>query len=145
MKLLILFAIISTIYSCSGNTNQKDNNSFKGKPIILLTTDDKDILGNWSMCSESGGGQQIQYNVCPTIIFNLDGTGSKVTAQGLPENFNWTLKNRLLKVHYSRPNSGNTFSDTNYVALFNKHVNPIELEISQDSLKYTFYLAKKLD
>ena len=139
----VLIPII-LFFACNANGKNENDVSQTGHKIKSIT-DDSRIIGNWSMCASFGDGQMVQYNVCPTIIFNSNGTGSKTTPNSLPELFTWTLKNKQLKLLCKNPMPDDTFSDTIYIVIFEQNQNRTELEIFQKEKNYTLYLAKQKD
>lgn len=144
MNFFVFAILLILMTSCNANTNPANEGFPQTAAAIEAITDDSAILGHWTMCAEFGNGEMIQYNMCPTINFNKDGSGSKTAPDpnGLPEFFNWTLQNNQLKIVYRYANHYNSFRDTNYLAVFHKNSTPVELEIRQFKKGYIFYLGK---
>ncbi len=140
---MILFSIcVLAIISCNENASRSE------KEILLdsfKNTDNKNILGNWVMCSTSGNGIMTQLNVCPTISFKNDGTGSVANSSMLFENFNWSFKKGILTILYYGGSSAKTFEDTNYYAIIKKLNNEMDLTIREQKKDYSFYLSRYFD
>ena len=134
-QLFVSFSILAFI-SCNSNTPDQ-NKAVNTTPIDLRITDNMDILGNWSMCSTSSNGSMIQYNVCPTVAFRFDGTGSANT-----ENFSWSFKKGNLNILYANKDSNITFPDTTYFGTINKQDNIMNLTIQQLKGDSKYYLSK---
>src|SRR6476659_7866467 len=113
MKYPGFLILIISLHACNDNGKTDANSIDQFDGTFKSITDDSNIVGHWSMCAESDGDMMTQYNVCPTIIFNIDGSGSKINASGLPEPFNWNLNNKSLKIYYSLKNCNKTFPYTN--------------------------------
>src|SRR5436305_4734722 len=111
--------LIITISFAACNQNDKHNSDIEMKRALIDTsiTDNKDIIGQWTMCSTSGNGVMTNYNVCPKVLFSIYGTGS-ITFSGRVENFGWTLKKNALAISNMVKNSNNAFLDTTYIASF---------------------------
>jgi hypothetical protein len=109
------------------------------KPV----TDNVNILGNWQMCSELNSGQVIQRNICLTITFNADGSGSSILPGTTKESFCWSLKNNMLKVYYVSTDGGNTFPDTTYMTGFRNEKEGIELEILHKKKDHIMFLQRE--
>src|SRR5436305_2987339 len=134
-----LYLIIIIIFISCNNTKQK-------KYFTLVSiTDNKNIFGQWQMCSVSdSSGMMTTSNVCSIITFNIYGTGLITDASGMQENFTWSLKNRTLKISHQFKKSNDTFSDTAYIISFEKETQLIKLQIQQVNNNEIYYLTKQL-
>ena len=88
-------------------------------------------------------GLSSQYNVCPTVEFNFDGTGL-VNGSLKPELFYWYLRSNELKIRHNAKSVNTWFNDTTYTPIFKKHENRIDLTIVQTKGKNSFYLSKTI-
>jgi hypothetical protein len=140
MKILFILFYILTIISCNQET-LKNNKKLDTTLIDLRITDDMNILGNWTMCSEYGNGSMIQYNVCPIISFTFDGTGSVSKSSIITDNFKWKFNNRVLTI-YDNKDTNSTFPDNAYFAIITKQKNNLDLVIQQQKNDYSFHLSK---
>ena len=138
MKYLSLFILIISIHACKEN----NNNNQPGRTIKFITADLR-IVGRWNMCAESGDGEVFQYNVCPTVIFNSDGSGSIISAGRILETFSWYLADKSLKINYSKMSGNEMFPDTNYIATLKQDKSGIKLEILQPKEDHTLYLERE--
>ena len=142
MKYLAFLILVISSHACNDNGKTDANGIDQSAETIKFITDNSNIVGHWSLCAEFVGGQVTQYNVCPTVIFNSNGTGSKINPNGFPEPFSWTLNGKSLKISYSMINGNKTFPDTNYIAIIKQDTIGIELEIHQPKRDYTLYLRR---
>jgi hypothetical protein len=144
MKYFLTLIITISLAAC--NQNNKHNSDIEMKRVLIDTsiTDNKDIIGQWTMCSTSGNGVMTNYNVCPKVLFSIYRTGS-ITFSGRVENFGWTLKKNALTISNMVKNSDNTFLDTTYIVSFSKEKNSIGLQIRNITNDGVFYLSKALD
>jgi hypothetical protein len=143
MKLITGLVLIFIIYSCRENNKPRDIDSKLADAITNSVADYSNILGQWSMCVESCVGQAVQYNVCPIITFNSNGSGTKITSSNKTENFTWVLRNKLLEITYVTETSYKTFPDTNYIVTFKEGSENNELEIRQEQKDCSFYLSRR--
>ena len=144
MKYFLTLTIITFLIGC--NRNDKHNGDIVIKPVLIdtLITDNKDIVGQWTMCSESGNGLMTTYNVCPKILFSIHGTGS-IIFSGRVENFSWTLKKSALTISNMIENSNNTFLNTTYITSISKQKKLLQLQIKDITNDGVFYLSKYFD
>ncbi len=141
MKTIFLLLFIVTIISCKSDTTKNDKQN-QALLADIKITDDTDIYGSWSMCSTSGNGSMTQYNVCPTVSFNHNGTGTVGNVSAILENFNWTLNKGVLTILFGRQSLQRTFPDTTYIAFIGKKNNNFNLTIRQQKLGYDYYLSR---
>jgi len=109
-------------------------------PVDLIITDDKNILGSWSMCSTVSGGLVMQYNdrVCPVVSFNSDGSGSV----DVKEIFNWRFSKGTLTINYLPQYSNSTFADGNYTGVITRKGDGLQLLVREVKSGAKFYLSK---
>lgn len=143
MKFITGLLSIFIIYSCRENNKPRDIDTKLANTIINSVADYSNILGQWRMCTESCGGQMTQYNVCPIITFNSNGSGTRITSGNETENFTWILRNKSLEFTYVTGTSYKTFPDTNYIVTFKEGSENNELEIRQEKKNCSFYLGRK--
>ena len=138
MKQFYFLIYILFTFSCNQNKSKTEITSLN--LLAIKITDDADIFGKWTMCTTSGNGYMTQKNVCPVIMFNQNGTG--VVDNSSIGNFSWTLRDKKLHILCFDQKSNCTFPDTNYIAIFNKTENGVELTINQNEKDYSYYLAR---
>jgi hypothetical protein len=144
MKYLSIFTLIISLYACNENNRLNNNSNNQAENTIQFTTADLRIVGRWSMCAESGDGEVFQYNACPTVIFNSDGSGSIIRTNRTLETFSWNLADKSLNIYYSKASGNEMFSDTNYMAILKQDKSGIKLEIRQPKEDHTLYLEREL-
>jgi hypothetical protein len=128
------------IISCNQHNSSVDKKIEKTQYDIKIS-DNVDIYGKWTMCSVFGNGIITQYNVCPKVFFNSNGSGSVGDNLITGEYFNWTLKNGTLTIKHTNKISNVTFRDSIYSVIINKHDKNKDLTITQPQKDYIYYLS----
>ena len=141
MKTIFASILSLFLFSCNQETPTNEKKQ-QEKSTNLHVTDNKEIIGNWTMCSASGNGMMTQYNVCPTVSFLNNGTGYVGNSSILAEYFSWTLKKRALSIYCKDTIYNSTFFDTFYNVIISKQSDRLNLVISQTKKDYAFYLSK---
>lgn len=124
--------------SCNQESSKTAVN--QNNPTDSTVSGTKNIFGKWTMCSTYAEGMVTQFNVCPAVRFNNNGTGNLELNGGIAESFTWTLKTPGLKIFYNNPNPNLTFPDTFYYAGFNKTEEGIKLTLTHNDRSY--YLSR---
>ena len=122
----------------SCNYNIEPNNNLSAE-----ISDNKEIIGSWSIYSTSN--QRLTYicNACPTVLFISDGTAFITNHSGGIEVFNWTLKKNVLTVSYINHTVNKTFSDTAYNIGFSEQKKLSELNIYTIKGDQTYFLNRR--
>jgi hypothetical protein len=137
MKLFVFIIFVTTFQSCNNSEN-------KQKEIVIKNLNTKisnNIIGTWSMCASFDGTNMMQYNVCPTISFNADGTGSEGKSLLGLEKFNWIYDGRILKIFYTNHISNSAFSDSTYAAIIKMEKGITNLILSAQNCVSKLYLS----
>ena len=137
MRTSITLLLIMAITSCNSDSENKTNPT---GIVELNVSNNKNIFGTWSMCASYGNGTMVQFNTCPTIVFNKTGTGFVARNSIISENFTWTLKEPHLKILYINKGPDCTFPDTNYYADINKKIEGVDLILRHND--HSYYLSK---
>ena len=140
-KLIFIGASLMALLSCNQNSYEKQVLPNYLKDINI--SDNQNIFGEWTMCSNVSGGKMTQMNVCPIIVFKLNGMGSVEHNSVTSENFMWTLKKNNLKIIDGYKNSNSIFQDTSYYVSFYKEKDGIDLIIHHNDDSYN--LSKSLN
>lgn len=140
MKSYLLITLLPFFIVCNKKTKSEKDNINQPDWDVKSLKDYTTILGPWGICSENIKGQVIYYNVCPSIFFSSDGSGSKTNSDGVAETFWWSLKNKSLTISYNTTIPNRTFPDTNYITIFKEE--GLALEILQEKKDCSFYLTK---
>ena len=143
MRSSSLFVFIFIISSCGRGNKPDDINAEQTTSLINSFSDYSNIAGQWSMCSELKDLKVIQYNVCPIITFNTDGTGSVKTTELETDIFTWTLSNLKLIIKSENYKSNKIFQATNYSIIFKPGLGNKELELRHKTKDISFYLTKQ--
>lgn len=141
MKTVFVSILSLLLFSCNQETSNNDKTLLK-KSNNLYVTDNTELIGSWTMCSEFGNGVMTQYNDCPRVSFLNNGTGYVGNSSILSQHFIWTLKKGTLNIYYKDTTSNFTFSDTFYNAIISKQNDRLNLVISETKKDYAFYLSK---
>ena len=68
MKPIFTSILILFLFSCAQETSSNDKNT-QEKPTNLYVTDNKEIIGNWTMCSSFGNDMMTQFMFVPRLHF----------------------------------------------------------------------------
>lgn len=141
MKTLFTIIIISSLIACNQNGTQKNGLNIRSALTDTVISDNKQIMGLWTMESTANNGLMTSYNATPKVVFDVYGTGS-IKFPGREEIFSWTFKKGVLTILNMTQHSNNTFSDTTYYASFSKAEQHVELQISSRDGEAVYYLSK---
>jgi hypothetical protein len=127
------------VFSCYNNpkVDKEDKKPQNDRKI----SDNIDLYGMWSLCSIYENGVMTQFNICPKVFLNSNGSGSVGNEMLMSEYFNWTLKKDILTIkHTNIFNSNFTFNDSTYFVSINKQISKIDLVIRGKGNDCTYYL-----
>ncbi len=141
MKNIFITFLGLTLFSCNQDTASSEK-KLPGNLKFVSSTDNVEILGNWTMCSTYGNGMMEQFNVCPTISFLANGSGFVGNSSLTTDRFSWTFEKGKLNIFTNDKTSVTTFSDTFYFARISTKNNLKKLVISATKNDIQFYLSK---
>ncbi len=142
MKVAIVLVSLLTLMACE---QQDTNNSGRETNTSKITcTDNTDMLGNWTLTSESSNNSMTTYNVPPTVSFNADGSGIVRGNDVVRERFEWTLKHGQLKIFVTAAPTDTTFTEPTYSVTFSKDKTNINMTVEHKKQNSSFYLSKEL-
>ena len=141
MKNTIFLFLSFLLLSCNQDSPSKDKELSADTKNISIT-DNIEILGIWTMCSSTGNGIMIQFNICPTICFLPDGSGMVGNSAISLDRFTWSLQKGKLNIYPNTKVSEATFSDTFYLARFNTEKSLKNLLITSSKRDGQYYLSK---
>jgi len=142
MKVPIFSLTLLLLISCN-QLNPGDDKKIEKTQFKINISDNLDIYGKWSMCSTFGNGVMTQFNVCPLVYFNSNGSGTVSKNSSTTEKFNWTLKKGILTIKNTIKFPNTTFSDSIYFASINKQNKNVDIVIHQLKNDYSYFLSRQ--
>ena len=142
MKHISILIFIGTliVVSCGQNDkktidNEKQQISSSSDSLsIELSSDYQNILGTWTNCETSHNGVMVTANVCKTIEFKPDNSGSIMYPSQEIRSFNWIFTDSILTVNLTddKMESYRTLSES-----------PFQIQLTEDSLSFGLELKSK--
>jgi hypothetical protein len=129
------------MFASCGRTDNKKTDSRKQEVsassdslTVELSSDYQNILGTWTNCATSHNGVIITANVCKTIKFKTDNSGSVIYPSQEIRSFNWTFTGGILTVHLKddKMESYRTLSES-----------PFQIKLTEDSLSFDLELKSR--
>jgi len=140
VKRIFICSFLFVLTSCG----QSKSNSEKDGILIeaLTNSGNANILGNWSLCSTITNNIVTQVNVCKTVSFNQNGTGTVCSPSADCEYFRWTKNKEAFTIIYKPAQISRTFLDSNYLATLTSENGAITLLIKHLKNGNSFYLSR---
>ena len=142
MKHISIFIFIGTLIVVSCGQNDKKTidrekqqiSSLSDSLSIKLSPDYQNILGTWTNCATSHNGVMMTANVCKTIEFKTDNSGSVIYPTQEIQSFNWIFTDGILTVNLTddKMESYRTLSES-----------PFQIQLTEDSLSFDLELKSK--
>ncbi|WP_157814068.1 hypothetical protein [Olleya sp. Bg11-27] len=142
MRYTSIYILILTIMfvSCGRTDNKKiDSEKQEVSPSsdslsVELSSEHQNILGIWTNCATNHNGVIMTANVCKTIEFKTDNSGSVMYPSQEIRTFSWAFTDDILTVNLTddKMESYRTLSES-----------PFQIQLTEDSLGFDLELKSK--
>lgn len=108
----------------------------------VSVSDDDRIFGQWKCCNIISGGNSIETNMCPEVVFSRGGEGLVRMPSGGISGFNWEYRSGKLSIRNTGDIENSVFKDSLYLVSINFDKGTYNAVLDASSSSDLIYLVR---